>query len=96
MAAILVASAAIAQNLPRLLGQAVPDCGPQHGAGKFQAYEGTTDLLGGIRAAVTRGHTPGHSVFVVRAKARRCGRLIGAPQAAPEMCPEMGLPKRVE
>ncbi len=58
MAAILVASAAIAQNLPRLLGQEVPDCGLPHGAGKFPAYDGTTDMSGGIRAVVTRRHTP--------------------------------------
>ncbi len=44
---------------------------PYVSAGKFQAYEGTTELSGGIRAVVTRGHTPGHSVFVIESKGQK-------------------------
>ncbi len=44
---------------------------PYVSAGKFMAYEGSTELSGGIRAIVTRGHTPGHTVFSVESKGQK-------------------------
>ena len=41
---------------------------PYVAAGKFMPYDGNSVLAGGIRAIVTRGHTPGHTVFVVESK----------------------------
>ena len=40
-------------------------------AGKFQPFDGDTELLPGIRAVVTHGHTPGHSVYVVESKGQK-------------------------
>ena len=40
-------------------------------AGKFIAYDGNSNLANGIRSVVTRGHTPGHSVFVVESKGQK-------------------------
>jgi glyoxylase-like metal-dependent hydrolase (beta-lactamase superfamily II) len=40
-------------------------------AGKFLPYNGSTELAGGIRAVVTRGHTPGHTVFTVESKGQK-------------------------
>ena len=40
-------------------------------AGKFTAYAGNSNLANGIRSIVTRGHTPGHSVFVVESKGQK-------------------------
>ncbi len=44
---------------------------PYVSAGKFVAYDGTTELMPGIRAIVTRGHTPGHSVFALENKGQK-------------------------
>lgn len=44
---------------------------PYVSAGKFMPYDGSTELLPGIRAVVTRGHTPGHSVFSVESKGQK-------------------------
>ncbi len=44
---------------------------PYVSAGKFLAYDGNTELAGGIRAIVTRGHTPGHTVFAVESKGQK-------------------------
>jgi glyoxylase-like metal-dependent hydrolase (beta-lactamase superfamily II) len=40
-------------------------------AGKFKAFDGDTELVPGIRAVATRGHTPGHSVYVVESKGQK-------------------------
>lgn len=40
-------------------------------AGKFQPFEGNTELTPGIRAVVTHGHTPGHSVYMVESKGQK-------------------------
>ena len=40
-------------------------------AGKFKAFEGNTDLVPGIKAVVTRGHTPGHSFYAVESKGQK-------------------------
>jgi glyoxylase-like metal-dependent hydrolase (beta-lactamase superfamily II) len=40
-------------------------------AGKFKAFDGNSDLVPGIRAIATRGHTPGHANYVVESKGQR-------------------------
>jgi glyoxylase-like metal-dependent hydrolase (beta-lactamase superfamily II) len=44
---------------------------PYLAAGRYKPYEGDTELVPGIRAVVSRGHTPGHSVFVIQSKGDR-------------------------
>jgi glyoxylase-like metal-dependent hydrolase (beta-lactamase superfamily II) len=44
---------------------------PYVNAGKFKAFEGNSDLVPGIKAVVTRGHTPGHAVYVVESKGQK-------------------------
>jgi glyoxylase-like metal-dependent hydrolase (beta-lactamase superfamily II) len=41
---------------------------PYIAAGRYKPYDGNTELVPGIRSVVSRGHTPGHSVFVVESK----------------------------
>lgn len=44
---------------------------PYVSAGKYKPFEGNTDLVTGIKAVVTRGHTPGHAVYVVESKGQK-------------------------
>lgn len=37
-------------------------------AGKLKAFEGDTELVPGIRAVASHGHTPGHSIYKVESK----------------------------
>jgi glyoxylase-like metal-dependent hydrolase (beta-lactamase superfamily II) len=37
-------------------------------AGKFQPFSGDTELVPGVKAMATPGHTPGHTVYVVESK----------------------------
>ena len=45
--------------------------GPYVAAGKFLAFDGNLELTPGIRSVVTRGHTPGHSTYVVESKGQK-------------------------
>jgi glyoxylase-like metal-dependent hydrolase (beta-lactamase superfamily II) len=40
-------------------------------AGKFKPFDGDTDLADGIKAVAARGHTPGHTVYVVESKGKK-------------------------
>ena len=40
-------------------------------AGKFKPFDGDTELVPGIRAVPTRGHTPGHAMYVVESDGNR-------------------------
>ena len=44
---------------------------PQVAAGKFKAFNGDTELVPGVTALATPGHTPGHSVYVVESQGRK-------------------------
>lgn len=46
---------------------------PYAAAGRFKPYSGDTELVPGIRAVVTRGHTPGHAMYVIESKG---GKLV--------------------
>ena len=40
-------------------------------AGKFKSFDGDTDLLPGIKALATHGHTPGHTFYVAESKGQK-------------------------
>jgi glyoxylase-like metal-dependent hydrolase (beta-lactamase superfamily II) len=42
---------------------------PYLDAGRFKAFDGATELVKGVRAVPTYGHTPGHSIYVVQSGA---------------------------
>jgi glyoxylase-like metal-dependent hydrolase (beta-lactamase superfamily II) len=40
-------------------------------AGKFQTFEGSTELAPGVRASSSYGHTPGHTTYIVESKGQK-------------------------
>ena len=50
---------------------AMASLNPYVKAGKFKAFDGNTDLLPGIKAIITAGHTPGHSIYAVESKGQK-------------------------
>jgi glyoxylase-like metal-dependent hydrolase (beta-lactamase superfamily II) len=44
---------------------------PYAATNRFKPYEGDTVLVPGIRAVVTRGHTPGHAMYVIESKGEK-------------------------
>jgi len=40
-------------------------------AGKFKSFEGNTDLLPGVKALASHGHTPGHTAYLIESKGER-------------------------
>ncbi|NVD97371.1 MBL fold metallo-hydrolase [Massilia sp. BJB1822] len=49
---------------------------PYANAGKLLPFEGNTDLVPGVKAASSFGHTPGHTTYVVESKGQKLA-LIG-------------------
>jgi glyoxylase-like metal-dependent hydrolase (beta-lactamase superfamily II) len=45
--------------------------GPYMTAGRYKPFDGDTQLVPGIRSIVTRGHTPGHAMYVVESKGQK-------------------------
>ena len=50
---------------------AMASLNPYVTAGKFKPFDGNTELLPGIRAQGSRGHTPGHSTYVVESAGQK-------------------------
>jgi glyoxylase-like metal-dependent hydrolase (beta-lactamase superfamily II) len=50
---------------------AMASLNPYVNAGKFKPFNGNTNLLPGIKAQASPGHTPGHSTFVVESKGQK-------------------------
>jgi glyoxylase-like metal-dependent hydrolase (beta-lactamase superfamily II) len=50
---------------------AMASVNPYVKAGKFKVFEGNTHLVVGIKAIVTHGHTPGHSIYAVESKGQK-------------------------
>ena len=50
---------------------AMASINPYIAAGKFKPFNGNTELVPGIKAVATRGHTPGHSIYVVESQGQR-------------------------
>lgn len=44
---------------------------PYIAADKFKTFDGNTELVPGIKAVATHGHTPGHTVYVVESQGQR-------------------------
>ena len=44
---------------------------PYVAAGKFKAFNGDTELVTGIKAMATPGHTPGHSIYMVESQGQK-------------------------
>ena len=44
---------------------------PYADAGKFKTFEGNTDLVPGVKAQITHGHTPGHTFYVAESKGQK-------------------------
>ena len=49
---------------------AMASLNPYVAAGKFKPFDGDSELVPGIRAVASYGHTPGHSVYKVESKAQ--------------------------
>jgi len=50
---------------------AMASMNPYVQAGKFQPFDGDTEIVPGIRARAARGHTPGHATYVVESKGQK-------------------------
>jgi len=44
---------------------------PYVAAGKFVPFDGDTELVPGVQAQASRGHTPGHSIYMVQSKGQK-------------------------
>ena len=40
-------------------------------AGKFKTFDGSTDLVPGVKAVAAYGHTPGHTTYAVESKGQK-------------------------
>jgi glyoxylase-like metal-dependent hydrolase (beta-lactamase superfamily II) len=45
--------------------------GPYQKAGKFKPFDGSTDLVPGVKAVASYGHTPGHTVYVIESRGQK-------------------------
>ena len=44
---------------------------PYVSAGKFKAFEGNTEIVPGVKAVATHGHTPGHAIYTIESKGEK-------------------------
>jgi len=50
---------------------AMASINPYVAAGKFKPFDGNTELVPGVRALASRGHTPGHTTYVAESKGEK-------------------------
>lgn len=50
---------------------AMASLNPYVAAGKFKPFDGDTELVPGIRALATPGHTPGHAAYVIESQGQK-------------------------
>jgi len=50
---------------------AMTSLNPYVSAGKFKAFDGNTELVPGIKAIASHGHTPGHTTYMVESKGEK-------------------------
>ena len=50
---------------------AIASLTPYVKADKFKAFEGDTDLVPGIKAVASHGHTPGHAIYAIESKGQK-------------------------
>jgi glyoxylase-like metal-dependent hydrolase (beta-lactamase superfamily II) len=59
------------KNEQKGFADAIAALKPYVAAGKFITFDGDTDLVPGVRAHASRGHTPGHTTYLVESKGER-------------------------
>jgi glyoxylase-like metal-dependent hydrolase (beta-lactamase superfamily II) len=59
------------QEMKGFIEGAMSSLNPYVTAGRFEPFEGDTELVPGVRAVATHGHTPGHAIFVVESKGQK-------------------------
>ena len=50
---------------------AMASVNPYAAAGKLKTFQGNTDLVPGVKAVSTYGHTPGHTIYTVESKGQK-------------------------
>jgi glyoxylase-like metal-dependent hydrolase (beta-lactamase superfamily II) len=50
---------------------AIESLTPYIAAGRYKPFDGDTDLVPGVRALASRGHTPGHATYVIESKGQK-------------------------
>mgnify|MGYP003444245841 FL=1 len=50
---------------------AMASMNPYIAAGKFRPFDGSSDLVPGIKAVASHGHTPGHTTYVVESQGQK-------------------------
>ena len=50
---------------------AMASLNPYVKADRFKAFEGNTDLVPGVKAIATHGHTPGHAIYAIESKGQK-------------------------
>lgn len=50
---------------------AMASLNPYVKANKFKAFDGDTELVPGIKAVASHGHTPGHSIYLIESKGQK-------------------------
>ena len=71
--------------------QAVATVGPYVKAGKVRPFTGETQILPGIRAIPTPGHTPGHSFYLVESRGRSIEFIGDIVHVASVQFPKTGI-----
>jgi len=51
--------------------KAMASINPYIAEGKFKPFDGDTDLVPGVKARASRGHTPGHTTYIVESKGEK-------------------------
>ena len=77
--------AAAPQDNQGFFKDAIESLQPYIDAGRFQPFEGATELVPGVRALSSHGHTPGHTTYIVESKGQTLALLgdlvhVGAVQ----------------
>ena len=60
-----------AENAKGFFQGAMASLNPYVAAGKFKPISGDTELVPGVRAIATHGHTPGHIIYAVESKGQK-------------------------
>ncbi len=67
---------------------AMASINPYAAAGKLKPFNGNTELIPGINAMATYGHTPGHTVYLVESKGQRLVLWVDLMHSAAVQFPE--------
>jgi glyoxylase-like metal-dependent hydrolase (beta-lactamase superfamily II) len=59
------------KEMQKNFADAIAALKPYVDAGRFKPFDGDTDLVPGVRALASRGHTPGHTTYFVESKGER-------------------------